>query len=76
VLFRRLGWSPEDYRSWSTRLLSDQIAFVTPTKWQGETVARLAFLHPHTTMEIVEEVLATMLSALPTAPVDDGEALR
>ena len=50
---------------WSTRLLSDQIGFVTPTKWQGETVARLAFLHPHTTMEIVDEVLATMLSARP-----------
>ena len=65
VLFRRLGWSSEDYRKWSTRLLSDQIGFVTPTKWQGETVARLAFLHPHTTMEIVDEVLATMLSARP-----------
>jgi glutamate/tyrosine decarboxylase-like PLP-dependent enzyme len=62
VLFRRHGWSPEDYRRWSARLLSDQVAFVTPTKWLGETVARLAFLHPHSTMEIVEQVLATMLS--------------
>jgi glutamate/tyrosine decarboxylase-like PLP-dependent enzyme len=61
VLFRRRGWNPEDYRAWSARLLSAQIGFVTPTKWQGETVARLAFLHPHTTMEIVEEVLDTML---------------
>jgi glutamate/tyrosine decarboxylase-like PLP-dependent enzyme len=65
VLFRRLGWSPDDYRNWSVKLLSDQIAFVTPSKWQGETVARLAFLHPHTTMEIVEEVLATMVGARP-----------
>jgi glutamate/tyrosine decarboxylase-like PLP-dependent enzyme len=62
VLFRRQGWGPEDYRAWSAQLLSDQIGFVTPTKWQGETVARLAFLHPHTTMEIVEEVLDTVLN--------------
>jgi glutamate/tyrosine decarboxylase-like PLP-dependent enzyme len=61
VLLRRRGWGPEDYRRWSAKLLSDQIGFVTPTKWQGETVARLAFLHPHTTMEIVDEILATML---------------
>jgi glutamate/tyrosine decarboxylase-like PLP-dependent enzyme len=60
VLYRRRGWTAEDYHAWSATLLADQIGFVTPTKWQGETVARLAFLHPHTTMEIVEEILATM----------------
>jgi glutamate/tyrosine decarboxylase-like PLP-dependent enzyme len=62
VLFRRRGWNPEDYRRWSAQLLADQVAFVTPTKWEGETVARLAFLHPHTTMEIVEEVLGTLVT--------------
>jgi len=46
VLFRRIGWEPEQYNEWSQQLLRDQIAFVTPTKWEGETVARLAFLHP------------------------------
>jgi hypothetical protein len=35
------------------------VALVIPTTWKGETVARLAFLHPDTTMEIVDEVLAT-----------------
>jgi glutamate/tyrosine decarboxylase-like PLP-dependent enzyme len=60
VLYRRRGWTAADYHSWSAKLLADQIGFVTPTKWEGETVARLAFLHPHTTMEIVEEILATM----------------
>jgi len=60
VLFRRKGWSAEDYQAWSDRLLAGQIAFVTPTGWEGETVARFAFLHPHTTMGIVEEILATM----------------
>jgi aromatic-L-amino-acid decarboxylase len=60
VLFRRLGWEVEDYYRWSARLLEEQVAFVTPTSWEGETVARLAFLHPKTTMEIVEEILDTM----------------
>lgn len=60
VLFRRVGWSPEDYQRWSRRLLADQVALVTPTKWEGETVARFAFLNPNTTIEIVREVLDTM----------------
>jgi glutamate/tyrosine decarboxylase-like PLP-dependent enzyme len=62
VLYRRRGWSAEDYNRWSAKLLADQIGFVTPTKWDGETVGRLAFLHPNTTMDIVEEILATMVS--------------
>jgi glutamate/tyrosine decarboxylase-like PLP-dependent enzyme len=60
VLFRRLGWDEAEYNRWSERLLADQIGFVTPTKWLGETVARFAFLHPDTTMEIVQEILDTM----------------
>jgi aromatic-L-amino-acid decarboxylase len=60
VLFRRRGWGPQEYQAWSDRLLAGQIAFVTPTGWEGETVARFAFLHPHTTLGIVEEILDTM----------------
>jgi glutamate/tyrosine decarboxylase-like PLP-dependent enzyme len=61
VLFRRRGWRPEDYNAWSARLLSDQIGFVTPSKWEGETVARMAFLHPDTSIQMVDEMLATMV---------------
>jgi glutamate/tyrosine decarboxylase-like PLP-dependent enzyme len=60
VLFRRPGWGLDDYRSWSTRLLNEQIAFVTPTHWEGEPVARLAFLHPDTDVAVVEEIIASM----------------
>jgi glutamate/tyrosine decarboxylase-like PLP-dependent enzyme len=59
VLFRRVGWNADDYAAWSERLMRDQIALVVPTRWYGETCARLAFLHPDTTREIVDEVLAT-----------------
>jgi aromatic-L-amino-acid decarboxylase len=59
VLFRRKGWSEADYEAWSARLLEEQIAFVAPSRWHDEPVARLAFLHPDTTLDIVDEVLAT-----------------
>ena len=43
VLFRRIGWDAEDYDRWWRRLLDEQIAFVQPTSWNGEKVARLCF---------------------------------
>jgi glutamate/tyrosine decarboxylase-like PLP-dependent enzyme len=61
VLFRRKGWTAEQYNAWSEQLLRDQIAFVTPTKWEGETVARFAFLHPDTSEELVRQILNSML---------------
>jgi glutamate/tyrosine decarboxylase-like PLP-dependent enzyme len=60
VLFRRQGWTHDDYQSWSTKLLRDQIGFVMPTVWDGEAVARFAFLHPGTTHQMVTEILDTM----------------
>jgi glutamate/tyrosine decarboxylase-like PLP-dependent enzyme len=57
VLFRRLGWQPADYDRWTLALHEEQIAFIPPTKWEGETVGRFAFLHPHTPMTLVREVL-------------------
>ncbi|MFE1318546.1 pyridoxal phosphate-dependent decarboxylase family protein [Kitasatospora phosalacinea] len=60
VCFRRKGWTHDDYYRWSRQLLADQVGFVTPTGWDGETVARFAFLHPGTTMETVREILDTM----------------
>jgi len=60
VLFRRRGWARPDYDRWSARLLADQTAFVTPSSWEGEPVARLAFLHPDTTLAMVGEILDSM----------------
>ncbi len=60
VLFRRPGWQREDYDEWSARLLGDQVALVVPTVWEGEPVARLALLHPETTLDVIAEVLDSM----------------
>ncbi|HZP31163.1 MAG TPA: pyridoxal-dependent decarboxylase [Acidimicrobiia bacterium] len=60
VLWRRPGWTPDDYVTWSRRLLADQVAFCLPTRWHGEVVARAVFLHPNTTVEMFDEVLDSM----------------
>jgi glutamate/tyrosine decarboxylase-like PLP-dependent enzyme len=60
VLLRRPGWDHDDYQDWSMRLLTEQTAFVVPTSWEGGTVARLAFLHPHTTLEMVQEIIDSL----------------
>ncbi len=60
VLFRRQGWTAENYDKWSTDLLDQQVAFVTSSSWRGETVGRLVFLHPGTTSAMVDEVLAEL----------------
>jgi glutamate/tyrosine decarboxylase-like PLP-dependent enzyme len=58
VLFRRFGWEAEDFDAWAQALLEDEVAFIPPSKWEGETVGRFAFLHPGTSMDLVREILA------------------
>ena len=60
ILFRRLGWGDADYESWWRRLLDAQVAFVQPTTWYGEKVARLCFVNPGTTVDHVRAVLGTL----------------
>jgi glutamate/tyrosine decarboxylase-like PLP-dependent enzyme len=51
LLFRRPGWEADDYLRWSQRLLDEGLAFVVPTRWQGETCLRLCIVNPRTTVE-------------------------
>jgi glutamate/tyrosine decarboxylase-like PLP-dependent enzyme len=60
VLFRRDGWGWDDYESWAARLLTEQIAFVLPTSYDGEPVARVCFVHPETTKQMVDELISTI----------------
>lgn len=57
VLWRRPGWGKEEYIDLQNRLLAEQVAFATPTVWEGEVIGRFALLHPSTTIEMVEVVL-------------------
>jgi glutamate/tyrosine decarboxylase-like PLP-dependent enzyme len=60
VLWRRRGWDAADYAAWSERLLRDGRAFVTPTTWHGETVARAVFLHPDAPPTVVDDLVESM----------------
>jgi glutamate/tyrosine decarboxylase-like PLP-dependent enzyme len=60
VVFRRKGWTRDDYYAWSDRALDDGLAFVVPTSWKGETVLRFCFVNPSTTVEDVELILDSM----------------
>jgi glutamate/tyrosine decarboxylase-like PLP-dependent enzyme len=64
VLFRRIGWSPEDYTNWTYDNHNKGFALVTPTKWKSgdsyETVSRFCFINPDTTEEDIKMILDTM----------------
>ena len=60
VVFRRLGWTPQQYQQWSDRLLADQFAFVVPTSHDGETLTRFAIVNPKTSEEDITAILDTM----------------
>ncbi|HEY8092529.1 MAG TPA: aspartate aminotransferase family protein, partial [Acidimicrobiales bacterium] len=61
VVFRRLGWSRDDYFAWSDRILDEGLAFVVPTSWEGETVLRFCFVNPRTTVEDVRIILDSLV---------------
>ena len=53
VLFRRDGWTHEQYQAWTDRMLADGTAFVVPTAWAGETVLRICIVNPRTSVDDV-----------------------
>ncbi len=66
VLFRRKGWTAEDYKMWTYRNHNDNVALVAPTKWKTkggdyETVARFCFINPATKEEDIRVILETMV---------------
>jgi glutamate/tyrosine decarboxylase-like PLP-dependent enzyme len=60
VVFRRIGWTPEQYDEWSDSLMKAHFAFVTSTKHGEETVTRFAIVNPRTTESDVIAILDTM----------------
>jgi L-2,4-diaminobutyrate decarboxylase len=60
LVFRRCGWTGADYDAWSARLIASGAAFVMPTRFQGEPVARIVILNPRTTLADIELVLDSL----------------
>ncbi|GAB5564407.1 MAG: aminotransferase class V-fold PLP-dependent enzyme [Winogradskyella sp.] len=64
VLYRRIGWQPEDYTHWTYENHNKGFALVTPTKWKNgdtfETVSRFCFINPDTTEEDIRLIIDSM----------------
>ncbi|GLY14281.1 glutamate decarboxylase [Kineosporia sp. NBRC 101677] len=61
VCFRRVGWTPQDYRAWSQQLLAQDKGFVVSTTHAGETCTRLAVVNPETTEADIDLILDSMV---------------
>ncbi|MFN2518864.1 MAG: aspartate aminotransferase family protein [Jatrophihabitantaceae bacterium] len=60
LLFERLGWDVEDYAHWGSRLLAEQVAFVTPTRHDGRVCTRFAIVNPLTTLADLALIIDSM----------------
>jgi len=60
VLFRRRGWTPEEYHAWSKQRAKDGVALVVPTKWHGETCMRVCVVNPRTDLAEMVALLDDM----------------
>ncbi len=64
VLFRRIGWAPDDYWEWTYRNHKAGFALVAPTKSRAagadETITRFCFISPDTTEKDIADILYSM----------------
>lgn len=60
LLVRRVGWVKDDYYRWSAELQSAGTAFVVPTVWNNEVVARFATLHPLVPLDLFKQLFDSM----------------
>lgn len=61
VAFTRTGWDAARYQAWTEQAMADGLAFVTPSRLDGEPIFRFCFVNPKTTQDEIAEVLAAMV---------------
>lgn len=60
VVFKKSGWSKNDYEAWSNETLESQTAFVVPSSHRGEVNLRFAIVNPLTDLEKIAEILVSI----------------
>ncbi len=60
LLFERIGWELGDYTRWNEWLVEQQLGFVTPTRYNGQTCTRFAIVNPQTTTEDLVGLIESM----------------
>jgi glutamate/tyrosine decarboxylase-like PLP-dependent enzyme len=57
VVFKRDGWSAQEYQDWSVKVMHEGDAFVVPSRHNGEPCYRFCFVNPRTTHTDIDEIL-------------------
>ena len=64
VLYRRIGWTADDYANWMFDNHKKGFCLVAPTMWKtngdAEPVSRFCFINPDTTEKDIADILETM----------------
>lgn len=60
VVFRRKGWTSDQYHEWANDLFEKGKAMSFPSAFRGEPVMRFAIVNPLTTLDILVELLDSM----------------
>ena len=60
VAFTRQGWDSDDYQAWSEKAMNDGLAFVTPSRLDGNPIYRFCFVNPRTTTDEIAEIIAAL----------------
>jgi L-2,4-diaminobutyrate decarboxylase len=62
VMFRRIGWTADQYDVWSDRMIEAGLMFVVPTAWAGETCLRICIVNPLTTLDDIRLMIKELES--------------
>jgi len=57
VLFKRNGWTIDDYNDWSHRRAREGVTLMLPTWWQGGPCLRACVVDPRTTVDMLTPLL-------------------
>lgn len=60
VAFTRTGWDGSQYQAWTKKAMADGLAFVTPSRLDGEPIFRFCFVNPRTATAEIAEILEAM----------------
>lgn len=60
LVFKRRGWTAEQYQRWSDDQLHAGRAFVTPTSYEGEPILRFCIVNPRTTIDDLVMILESL----------------
>ena len=60
VAFTRTGWDAAQYQAWTEKVMASGLAFVTPSRLDGEPIYRFCFVNPRTTNDEIAEIIEAL----------------